>query len=124
MFELLARALEIQLPVLIVFTGRTPAEQAALYAIGRTDGQPPSARVTWTLESKHVMSPKQDMKSLAMDICPFDLYQLNGPDKLKWDAADPSWDKLGAIGEGLGLVWGGRWKVRDLGHFEFAGTIT
>jgi len=123
-FELLARATEAGIPLMIVFTGRTREEQAALYAIGRTDGQPASKQVTWTLDSKHVMSPLQNMKSLAIDVCPFETFELHGPDKLQWSGADPVWQKIGAIGEGVGLLWGGRWKTPDLGHFEFTGPLT
>lgn len=125
-FAFLARATEAGIPLQIVFTGRTATEQAALYAIGRTDGQPASKQVTWTLDSKHVMSAKQEGKSLAIDVCPFDTYQLHGDDKLKWDDTDPVWAKLGEIGQSVALKWGvvdsgGRRK--DLGHFEYIGPL-
>jgi hypothetical protein len=36
-----------------------------------------------------------------------------------WKAADAPWSKLGAAGEDLGLVWGGRWKHPfDPAHFQ------
>ena len=100
--ELLARAVEAGIPVFIVATGRTPAEHAANLAAG----------VSWTSHSKH-------LDGLAIDICPYDTYMLHGPDKLRWDGADPIWTQLGTIGEALGLRWGGRWKQQDLGHFEY-----
>lgn len=100
--ELLARCVEAQLPVLIIDTLRTPAEHQANLARG----------VSWTTHSKH-------LDGLAIDVCPFLQYQLHGQDKLQWDASDPVWQKLGAIGEKLGLRWGGRWQQRDLGHFEY-----
>ena len=50
---------------------------------------------------------------------PYSLWSLHGPVKLDWDATDPVWQKLGAIGEALGLRWGGRWKQADMGHFEY-----
>lgn len=100
--ELLARCVEAQIPVLIVDTLRTQAEQDEYRRRG----------VSWVTRSKH-----QD--GLAIDICPYDVYQASGPDKLAWDAASPLWPRVGAIGEALGLRWGGRWKVRDLGHFEY-----
>ena len=66
--------------------------------------------------------------SLAVDVAPYDQYQLHGPDKLQWDAKDPVWKKLGKIGESLGMKWGGRWKARyrdgkliqapDMAHFQ------
>lgn len=120
--DFLAKCTEAGIPLMIVFTGRTPAEQEALYAIGRTDGQPASKQVTWTLDSRHVMSPKQDMKSLAIDVCPYDTFQIKGPDKLDWNDADPVWAQLGQIGESIGLKWGvvgSDGKRKDKGHFEF-----
>lgn len=29
------------------------------------------------------------------------------------------WQKVGRMGEKQGLKWGGRWKMRDYGHFEY-----
>ena len=100
--ELLARCLEQNVPVAIVDTLRTPAEHQANLAKG----------VSWTTHSKHLDGD-------AIDICPYSVWQEHGPDKLNWDVAAPVWTKLGAIGEGLGLRWGGRWKVKDMGHFEY-----
>lgn len=100
--ELLARCLEDGIPLAIVDTLRTPAEHAANLAKG----------VSWTIRSKHLDGD-------AIDICPYSTWSLHGPDKLQWDAADPIWTRLGQIGEGLGLRWGGRWKQKDLGHFEY-----
>lgn len=102
--QLLARLCEQGIPVLIVDTKRTMEEQRANLAKG----------VSWTLNSKHLTGD-------AIDICPYEVYNLAGPDKLKWSAG-PVWDRIGAIGEGLGLVWGGRWKQKDLGHFEYRET--
>lgn len=100
-FELLARLTEAGLCVMVIDTLRTPEEHAANLAKG----------VSWTKHSKH-------LDGKAIDICPFFLWDLYGPDKLQWDAADPVWQKVGEIGERVGLKWGGRWKVRDMGHFE------
>jgi peptidoglycan L-alanyl-D-glutamate endopeptidase CwlK len=101
-FELLARFVESGIAVMIVDTLRTPAEHAANLAKG----------VSWTTRSKH-------LDGLAIDVCPYMQWQLTGPDKLQWDATDPVWSAMGRIGEELGLRWGGRWKQRDLGHFEY-----
>lgn len=102
--ELLARCAEAGIMVMIVDTLRTPAEQQANVAKG----------VSWTLNSKHLTGD-------AIDICPYETYALHGPDKLEWDADDPAWQKIGAIGEALGLKWGViKNGIRiDLGHFEF-----
>lgn len=99
--ELLARLAEAGILVMIIDTLRTDAEQADAIARG----------VSWVTHSKH-----QD--GLAIDICPFDTWSLHGADKLRWDASDPVWERIGLIGEKLDLVWGGRWRQKDLGHFE------
>lgn len=101
--ELLARLTEAHIPVLIVNTRRTAAEQAANVAKG----------VSWVSHSKH-----ED--GLAIDIVPYEVYtSSSGGDKLLWDEHDQIWLKIGQIGEALGLRWGGRWKQKDLGHFEY-----
>lgn len=99
--KFLAKLVEAQIPVVIVNTRRTEWEQAQNLQNG----------VSWVKHSKH-----QD--GLAIDICPFDTYSLHGDDKLKWDANDPIWQKIGTIGKQLGLVWGGDWTKKDMGHFE------
>lgn len=99
--ELIARCAEAGIAVLIVDTLRTPAEQAENLRRG----------VSWTTHSRHLTGD-------AIDLCPYDTFQLHGSRKLQWDPADPVWTRMGLIGEALGLVWGGRWQVRDLGHFE------
>jgi peptidoglycan L-alanyl-D-glutamate endopeptidase CwlK len=103
--ELLARCVEQGIAVMVIDTLRTPEEHAANLANG----------VSWTQRSKH-------LDGLAIDICPYHSWQLHGPDKLQWDATDPAWTAIGRIGEELGLRWGGRWKQKDLGHFEYTGT--
>lgn len=106
-FELLARACEAGVAIMIVDVMRTEQEQEVNIAKG----------VSWTKNSKHLPQPP-DKKSLAIDICPYEQYQLHGPDKLQWDNKDTAWQVLGHIGEGLGLRWGGRWIQKDMGHFE------
>lgn len=102
-FELLARCVEQGIAVMVIDTLRTPEEHAANLAKG----------VSWTTHSKHLDGD-------AIDICPYATWDAHGPDKLNWDGGDPVWQKLGAIGESIGLRWGGRWKsTPDFGHFEF-----
>ncbi len=107
-FELIARCAEAGIAVLIVDTLRTPEEQAQNIAKG----------VSWTTNSKHLPQAPEG-KAEAIDLVPFETYQLHGPDKLQWNAGDPVWQKIGGIGEALGLRWGGRWQQKDMGHFEF-----
>jgi peptidoglycan LD-endopeptidase CwlK len=101
-FELIARCVEAGIAVMIIDTLRTPAEQEQNVAKG----------VSWTRNSKHLTGD-------AIDLAPYEVFLLHGTDKLRWNATDPAWKVLGRIGEGLGLTWGGRWTVRDMGHFEF-----
>jgi len=105
--ELIARCAEAEIPVLIVETLRSAEQHAINLARG----------VSWTLHSKH-------LDGLAIDICPYLVYDLHGPDKLEWQTEDPVWQRLGAIGERLGLRWGGRWTQKDMGHFELETSAT
>ncbi len=105
-FALLARSVEARIPVVIINTRRTDAEQEAAIASG----------VSWVKRSKH-----QD--GLAIDIAPYAVWSEHGDKKIQWDADDPLWMRLGQLGESLNLRWGGRWKQRDMGHFEYAGAI-
>lgn len=100
----LARLVEARIPVVIIGTRRTQAEQDALVAAG----------YSWVPRSKH-----QD--GLAIDVCPIEQFTLHGSMKLEWDADDPAWQTIGAAAEKLGLRWGGRFGPParpDLGHVE------
>jgi len=102
--ELIARCVEAGIPVLIVNTLRTTAEQEQNIAKG----------VSWTRNSKHLTGD-------AIDLAPYEVYQLHGPDKVNWNGSDPVWQRMGAIGEAIGLKWGGRFgppASPDYGHFE------
>lgn len=106
-FEFLARTVEAQVPVLIVDTLRTEAEQADNIRRG----------VSWTKNSLHLVGR-------AIDICPYALYDAKGPDKLNWNTDDPVWTKLGRIGEACGMTWGGRWlQTPDFGHFQYKAPV-
>ena len=107
-FEFLARCTEAGIAVMIVNVLRTEAEQAENIKKG----------VSWTKNSNHLPKPPE-MKSEAIDICPYEMWSLYGPDKLEWNSDDPVWQKLGEIGKKIGLGWGGDWKQKDMGHFEF-----
>lgn len=106
--EFLAQLLEAGIAVKIVCTSRTQAEQDAAFARGA---------------SKVRHSRHQD--GYAMDVAPFAVYQLHGPDKLQW-GRDPAWQRIGAIAERMGLRWGGRFGESapgaadgwDPGHVE------
>lgn len=97
----LAKLMEARKPVVIVDTLRTPEEHAANLKAGRS----------WTTRSKH-------LDGHAIDVAPYEQYALHGRNKVTWDAKLRIWQEIGEIGEACGLVWGGRWKQKDLGHFE------
>jgi len=101
--QLLAKTVEAGIPVLIVDTLRTPAEHAVNLARG----------VSWIKHSKHIDGD-------AIDICPYAIWEAHGNKKLNWDPTDPVWKRLGLLGEAIrGVGWGGRWRIPDLGHFEY-----
>ena len=88
--------------MVIVDTIRTPEEQC----------QNIINKVSWTDRSKHLPQPGCN-KSHAIDLAPSHLIAMKN-----WGPAHPDWDTLGALGESLGLEWGGRWKQRDAPHFQ------
>lgn len=85
---------------------RSPEEQNALFAKGRTV---PGNVVTHVqgLFSWHNYG-------LAFDVVPERLRQ-----QPNWAPEDPLWSKLGFIGKRLGLHWGGDWSSPDKPHFEY-----
>ncbi len=107
--EFLARLVEDRIAVIIVNTRRTDAEQVEAVKTGHS----------WVAHSKH-----QD--GLAMDVVPYDMFELHGPDKLLWSTTDLIWLRIGTIAEHLGLRWGGRFSPinslgvgKDPGHVEY-----
>ena len=104
--ELIKKAKAAGYEIIITQTLRTKAEQDALYAQGRTK---PGNIVTNAIypQSLHCWG-------VAFDIA----VVING--KANWDIRH--YDKIGPLGESLGLVWGGRWKnFPDRPHFELPG---
>jgi peptidoglycan L-alanyl-D-glutamate endopeptidase CwlK len=114
-----------KIPYVVACTLRTSQEQTALYAQGRQplpvvntlrhDAELPpigeeenKKAVTWAAPGKSLHE-----KGMALDVYPIDGGKL---------AADnsPLWCQIGAIGEGCGLEWGGKWAARrkDLPHFQ------
>ncbi len=87
----------------IINTLRTAAEHKEDLANG----------VSWITKSMHEAQPPEGL-SLAIDVCPFDYIVMKN-----WNPMGSYWLRVGEIGEALGLRWGGRWKKRDLGHFEW-----
>ncbi len=79
---------------------RSQRQQNYIYAQGRTrEGK----IVTMTKNSKHT-------KGKAFDV----VVIIDG----KPNYQSRYYNKLGALGEMIGLTWGGNWKMKDYGHFE------
>jgi len=95
--ELLAsRCLEAGLKVKITDTLRTKAEQDAIPA-ANTKAKYPLSMHNW---------------GLAFDVCRDDGTGI-------YNEAGGWFEKVGEIGESLGLTWGGRWTTfKDKPHFE------
>jgi peptidoglycan L-alanyl-D-glutamate endopeptidase CwlK len=110
--RLLADARAAGIDLLVTCTYRSNAEQAALYAIGRTK---PGRIVTNAKPGRSNHNTTQNGKpaALAVDVVPL----RDG--KSVWAASDPVWKKVGEIGEKVGLEWAGRWKTfREYPHFQ------
>jgi peptidoglycan LD-endopeptidase CwlK len=95
------------LAVQVTCTRRTYGEQVILWAMGRTA---PGPVVTYAKPgtSKHETGDAFDVVLLT-----------NG--RADWDTKGESgkrWQQLGAIGEGVGLTWGGRFRHPDYPHFQ------
>jgi len=93
------------LNVLITDTLRTKDEQNALYAKGRTA---PGQVVT---NCKYPYSLHN--WGTAFDFC-------RNEKGREYDNSDGFFDKVGAIAEGLGLVWGGHFRNVDKPHVQLA----
>jgi peptidoglycan L-alanyl-D-glutamate endopeptidase CwlK len=112
--EAFLRAAEDEgIDVLVICTWRSGIEQAALYALGRTA----KGKIVTNArpgESLHNVMLNGMPASRALDVVP----TIYG--KPIWDASNPLWDRLGAIGRSVGLSWAGDWKGKLLekGHFE------
>lgn len=110
--RMLFRAAGLGIGLVVTQTYRTPEEQAALYARGRTV---PGAIVTHA-------PPGYSWHEFRRA---FDVAITHFPgDMTKADLYDGPWDQVGGIGELLGLEWGGRWKHADRPHFQHTGGFT
>lgn len=103
--------------ILFVVEGvRTTARQEQLYAEGRTVlGTIVTYKDGVTHRSNH--QPHADGLGYAVDLAfaPFGAIQ---------DPFDPRrpWEAYGEAAEARGLIWGGRWSMRDLPHIELPDT--
>lgn len=99
------------LPIVITQGMRTMEQQAALYAQGRTK---PGPIVTNAKPGRSYHN-----YGLAFDFAVVKDGKPSWDDKVNVNENDtPDYVEVGEIGEQLGLEWGGRWKFRDLPHFQ------
>ncbi|MCK4911801.1 MAG: M15 family metallopeptidase [Thermodesulfovibrionales bacterium] len=122
------------LHLMVTSSLRSAQEQAALYAQGRKPVDVVNA-LRAVAGLAHISSDKNTIVTHATTSVhefglAFDVALTN-------DGA-PHWDKsldlndngyadyreVGSVGESLGLVWGGRFRHRDLCHFEWTGGLT
>lgn len=103
--KFLAAARKQGIELLVTCTYRSPEDQAALYNQGRTrPGRIVTNARPW--KSWH-------QYRVAFDVVPI----VSG--KPTW-SNKKLWQKIGEIGESVGLEWGGRWKsIVDYPHFQF-----
>lgn len=93
-YYLVSIAWAVGVPLAITSSRRSEAEQRQLVDAG----------LSRTMQSAH-------LKGLAFDV---DVLGISRDAVPRW-----FWHELGEIGEGVGLVWGGRWRsIKDYGHFE------
>lgn len=116
---LLARAAGAGIPLTVTCTLRSPAEQAALYAQGRTAPGPvvTNAKPGFSFHNF----------GLALDVVPDRLLALPdwGDMPAQRAATELVWQRLGAIGRALGLRWGGDFAaLPDRPHFEWSGGLS
>jgi hypothetical protein len=117
-FELLARLVERGVAVMVVDTLRTEAEHLTNLKNG-SSATKFSRHLARRFRRYCLADDPNREKADAMDLCPYETYAANGPDKLRWDAAAPEWKVIGEEAENLGLIWGGRWtQPHDPGHVE------
>ena len=94
----LKKCKEAGLNIFLTETYRSQARQNQLYAQGRTE---PGKIVTWTLNSRHTSRRAWDIAVIGKDL--YDMTVIR---------------KAGAIGQSLGMTWGGIWSPPDYCHFE------
>lgn len=109
--RILAAARIRGLDLLVTCTLRTNAEQAELYARGRTK---PGPKVTNCPPGKSAHN-----RGMALDVVPL----IAG--KPVWSASHPHWKAFGECVREAGGVWGGDFRsLKDLPHCELAGWKT
>lgn len=96
-------------PTQIICTYRSPEEQNALYAQGRTgDGK--------------IVTMAKGGQSLHQYGVAFDFLPINKDGTANWNG---DYNARGVIGESIGLEWGGNWSgFKDISHMQYLGGYT
>lgn len=106
---LIAKCDAAGIDIIITSTYRDNESQNALYAQGRTK---PGKVVTNAKAGQSYHNYR-----VAFDVVPV----VAG--KPSWNDAGV-WQKIGAIGESIGLEWAGHWKTfKEFPHFQFTGGL-
>ncbi len=132
--DLLCACKKLGLHLMVTSTLRSHDEQAALYAQGRK-----TLDLVNALRQKVRLAPikAEDNRVVTNATTSTHEFGLAFDVALIKDGA-PHWDQsldlndngyadyleVGSVGEGLGLIWGGRFRHRDLCHFEWTGGLT
>lgn len=103
--ELIEKAVELGINAKVISGSRTYAEQDKLYAQGRSAKGPVVTKAKGG-QSWHNFG-------LAFDVGIF------SADGKTYYGEHKDYARLGAVGEKLGLEWGGKWKFVDEPHFQF-----
>lgn len=112
--EFLSRCQSAGVNAFLTCTYRSNAEQAKLYAKGRTAAGPKVTNAAPGKSRHNATDAAGKPASTAFDIA---IKHADG--SLNWDARSKAWATAGAIGMALGLDWGGSWaKFPDAPHFQ------
>jgi peptidoglycan L-alanyl-D-glutamate endopeptidase CwlK len=112
--------------LLITCTYRCPADQAALYAQGRT--------VPGRIVTKAKAGDSTHQYRVSYDVVPLrngkPVWATNG-NGIDNDPTDDDkdnlelWQRVGELGKSVGLEWAGDWKkFKEFPHFQYTGGLT
>jgi len=107
--ELISICNDEGIDLLVTSTYRDNESQAALYAQGRT-------------AMGHIVTNANAGDSFHNYRCAVDVVPLKNGKPVWGTKGDDGelWQKIGKIGEGVGLEWAGNWRTfKELAHFQF-----
>ena len=112
----LARCRRQSIPVRVIETYRSAADQAKAYAVGRDESGHVVGKILTAAkpgQSPHNFTLGGRPASKAFDWC------VMKPDgSCDWNAKSTEWQTAVAIAKSLGLKWGGDFSFRDNDHFQ------